>query len=38
MTDTPVAGGFIGLATLGRTPRPDFEKTFAPHLAARRTA
>ncbi|QMU95967.1 AroM family protein [Microbacterium esteraromaticum] len=32
MTDTPVAGGFIGLATLGRTPRPDFEKTFAPHL------
>ncbi|GAA5155161.1 hypothetical protein GCM10025768_27540 [Microbacterium pseudoresistens] len=28
MTDT----GFIGLATLGRTPRPDFEAAFAPHL------
>lgn len=24
--------GFIGLATLGRTPRPDFEAAFAPHL------
>lgn len=26
--------GFIGLATLGRTPRPDFQQTFAPHLEA----
>lgn len=24
--------GFIGLALLGRSPRPDFERTFAPHL------
>ena len=25
-------GGFIGLATLGRTPRRDFEAAFKPHL------
>lgn len=24
--------GFIGLALLGRSPRPDFERSFAPHL------
>lgn len=32
MTERTTTGGFIGLATLGRTPRPDFEKAFEPHL------
>lgn len=31
--EVPVTrSSFIGLATLGRTPRPDFEAAFAPHL------